>query len=192
MIDNSCSDGGLNGTLELHVEDSCALYSNGTINDFNVTAYARSSGTVTYVCEQDVQCARGWTRYVDDGAEGHDSCLQFTQIDTIMSQAIFWSAVVELNPPGSHAITIGASSMSPNSSMSVTLSQISSSAPLSSFGPPVQNYGVVLVWAGIAQLAGDPGASTGWYWIDGTPAGNLNCGLTGCGVWSTTASPVST
>ena len=41
-------------------------------------------------------------------------------------------------------------------------------------------------WLGCSQLSGSAYMNRGWSWIDGTPAGNLNCGAPderGCGIW---------
>lgn len=169
--------------LEVHTEDSCALYVNGTINDANVTAFARSFGAVSYVCEQDVQCSQGWTHYVDDGGEGRDSCLAMSLQFNVFS----WSAAIALNPPGSHVITIRSPNISANSSLSITIGELNTLAAFTMSEDPAPGFGL----CGFAQLPGYQGTGLGWYWIDGTPADNLKCGSTGCGVWSVGTSPVT-
>lgn len=167
------SDGGLNGTLELHIEDTCALYPNGTINDVNFTAFA-ASGNISYICEIDLQCPGGWIRYIDDGSEGHDSCLFLPKLSArTVATANTWATALSSNPIGSHLLTLSSPVYSPNSAMSLALNTTIANHP-ASFVPD-------RAWVGCTQSS-----SSGWVWIDGTPASNLQHSTVGPqGWWAT-------
>lgn len=162
---------------ELHLEDGCALFTNGTLND--IPLLATSAGNVSFVCKMDIQCSRNWTRYVDDGSEGHDSCLSLSGGSTSISASASWTSAMAMIPHGSHALTISSRNFSGASALS---SAIRTAVTAS-------GYFGSLAYAGCAQSTSSSGTNTGWYWIDGTPANNLNCGGTGCGAWSNSSTP---
>ncbi len=41
-------------------------------------------------------------------------------------------------------------------------------------------------YVGAVRAAGGPPFATGWSWVDGTPATNLNCLTIGCLLWEPT------
>jgi hypothetical protein len=151
-----CSDN--NGGTEAHNADACgqAGSSNGI--------YDVSGALVQkFVCEKEISttlCPPGFAFYQDRGTEGHHSCLFVT------NAAASYSAVAALCPTGTHLLTIG------SSSKFAGLEAFAGSITTSSF--------VGCSQSSTANLAG-----TGWSWVDGTPADNLNCGTAGCGVWNT-------
>lgn len=182
------SDGGRNGTQELHLEDTCALYPNGTLNDVSYSSFA-ASNNVAYICEMDLACPGGWTRYVDDGSEGHDSCLILPLNASSNGPALVdtWATTLTSNPLGSHLLTVISPKYSPNSAMALAVN-----ASIVNSGH-VAALASMWAWVGCTQgpsaPALEPLRGLGWYWIDGTSASNLNCGATGCGWWSSAWPP---
>lgn len=175
----SCSDGGLDGVFELHVEDGCGLMSNGSINDISLSLPANTP----FMCEIDLQCPGRWIRYVDDGSEGHDSCLTvglspYTQFNGLLSYPGnfgSWLSAVNSAPPGSHLITVRSSSHS---------FALNSAIAAAAAGSGTVAY---LAWTGAVQSVNAADFGTGWSWMDGTPSANLNCDNTGtaagCDLW---------
>lgn len=110
------------------------------------------------------QCPLGWTFYQDFGGwERTNSCLQVSR-----ATSSSWSSASTSCPPNSHLLSIRSS---------VTGSGLAAFAGnISSPGAFVGCYQEYLT-----------SPISGWAWIDGTPATNLNCGLEGCGLWSPSA-----
>lgn len=166
-----CSDGGINGTVELHLEDACSLMSDGGVNDSSTFLSLRTP----YMCEIDLQCGQLWTRYVDDGSEGRDSCLTAPLLNNTRSLALAstWFSAVNIVPPGSHLLTIR-----PASRPLALAAAISAISTLTS--------SVFWAWCGAVQSGNFTRSTVGWNWIDGTPSDNLNrlnCGQAGCDLW---------
>lgn len=127
--------------------------------------------TEPYGCEVEVSalCPAGWAHYTDfTGSEGRDSCVKLSG-STVGS----WSSAMAACPPGSHALSIGSSNRTYG-----LLAFATSLAAQSSYS----------IYYGCSQAPGSSQRSRGWSWVDGTPAGNLNCGNgsggDGCGIWA--------
>ena len=139
--------------------------------------YAISGGTLStniqdignsataYMCEIDLACKNGWTRYTDDGSEGKDSCLK------VGSSTNSYATAAGACPALSHLFTFASSSRT-GGIMQAALSLISTQK-----------------WYGCSQDAASTQRAAGWSWIDGTSAANLLCGnpngASGCGAWGT-------
>lgn len=157
-----CSDN--NGGVEVHIEDYCdvlpALMTGLNDHWFNFSGNG-------YVCQQETLpsfCPVGWTYYKDLGYEGHDSCLKVAATTTT-----FWPSGELACAPGSHSLTIA----SFNTSYGLWPFALALLKPSA------------YMFLGCNQSATAATPGSGWAWIDGTPAGNLNCGGggTGCGLW---------
>lgn len=124
-------------------------------------------------CYPDALCPPGWTMYVDDGSEGHASCIGYST-----SVVNFFTAQSACAAGGSHLATITSSS---NSSKLPTL--------LKSWG---RSYLANRFWVGCRQSYAQPFKNFAWYWIDGTSNVNLYNGVngsTGTGLWGTPGQP---
>lgn len=113
-------------------------------------------------------CPVGWTYYKDTlGTEGHDSCLKMTT-----SYATSWSTGMSVCPIGSHGLTIMANSTT-TGLMPFAIALSAQSAYKLNFGCSQSSTALL--------------RAMGWSWVDGTRAGNLNCGGgiggNGCGIW---------
>ena len=111
-------------------------------------------------------CQPGWSRYINDGSELSDSCLQASS-----SSFSTWTAASVGCPAGSHMITVR------------------SSIPASGLAAFVRvSVTAVGLWIGASQSSSALYRNRGWMWLDGTGASNLNCGTNNavsCGVWET-------
>lgn len=125
-----------------------------------------TSGAFKYVCERETDdlCPLGWAFYKDTGGyEGTDSCV-YVGNSTISS----WLTAVSSCPPGSHLLTV--KHTSPN--VGLWPFALSLHADVNKF-------------IGCSQSSSATGRGSGWSWIDGTAATNLNCGsgADGCNLW---------
>ncbi len=118
-----------------------------------------------------------WIHYTDDGTEGHDSCYKAVFVD-IVDVTMSWEQAKAACPAtvyaGSHLITFSGSHP-PNDFTSATGLLGHAMAHLIT-----RTY----YFVGCKQSATATTVSSGWSWIDGTNAGNLNCGGAGCGAWN--------
>lgn len=119
-----------------------------------------STTSSPYVCEIDLTCNSGWSLYTDNGSEGKNSCLKMG------SYATDWNAAKNSCDRGAHLVTIGGSVTS--SGLPAAISTLISGAH---------------VYIGCSGSASNELSS--WAWVDGTPTTRLNCGATGCGLWTT-------
>lgn len=139
---------------------------------------ATQTTSVPYLCEAELssRCpGPGWVYYQDvSGQEGKDSCLLFSSY-TVTSFLVAAASC----PAGSHLLTIGAGQLQYYNSTAATTSSLLTFALSTSAGR--------FTWIGCSQNAAATGKAQGWSWIDGTEAGNLNCGSgngLGCGIWA--------
>lgn len=157
-----CSD---SGGSEVGSENYCRL-SGSTGKMFDVSD-TEPSMLVSTICETEVSpsCPVGWAYYIDDGSEGHDSCLQVS-VYTVSS----WSQANSSCPTGSHLLTVE----STGSELSSKLLRFASS--LFYAGP---------AYIGCYQLSTATTPGSNWNWIDTTSPSNINCGsgMNGCGLW---------
>lgn len=157
--------------MENGAENYC-MTSPGGLNDIS----SPQSPNLTYMCEAEVssRCLSGWVYYQDvSGQEGYDSCLFFSTY-TVSSFAVAAASC----PTGSHLLTIGAGQVAFNDTTSVKGALIRFAMSMSAGR---------MVFIGCSQSATATSKTAGWSWVDGTPAGNLNCGgggTKGCGVWA--------
>lgn len=117
------------------------------------------------VCSQ--SCPSGWTVAADDGNEGHDSCLKLF----LDNNGITWSGARDACvTAGGHLFTVR--NTNKNSALLATAAALSTSTPF---------------FIGLSQSSSATLRNTGWSWVDGTDAGNVNCGsgADGCGLWGT-------
>jgi hypothetical protein len=115
------------------------------------------------------QCASGWTHVADDGIEGVDSCIK------LFSPGFnYTGAQAQCEASGAHLLTLRGKSKS--------ASLMTSARALAATGSLI---------IGCYQLPSAVNKSTGWVWVDGTDASNLNCGTggggEGCNLWNTNA-----
>jgi hypothetical protein len=144
---------------EGHKEDYCSGNSNG-IND-----QADTGNSFRFICETEVssKCPYGWAYYADvDGSETTDSCLYVS-----MYKVSTWVQAVASCPSGSHLLTVRGTS----------------TTGLLTFAGSL--FPSDLFYIGCSQSSTATTRQSGWSWVDGTPATNLNCGsgADGCGVW---------
>ena len=116
------------------------------------------------------QCPDGsWSYYADDsGVEGRDSCYRIAA-----SAPTSWQSAATSCPVGSHLLTI-TSSERRTGIFSAVLSHITALNLAGSSIGCNQSASATITWSG-------------WSWVDGTPASQLNCNSTaapGCGLWS--------
>lgn len=112
------------------------------------------------------QCPSGWTAYLDNGGEGHDSCLYYNSTGTSYAKAAC--------PSGSHLVTVKAVNASVSALYSAVLALTGVNAR---------------VWFGASQAWAQPYKNVGWTWVDGTSSFNLYNGvnnITRYGLWSST------
>lgn len=119
-------------------------------------------------------CTGDWSLYTDDdGSEGVDSCLAWLPVD-----ALDWGSANAACPPGSHLLTIAAPSM-PSALWNLS-STLAAACNQTGFD------GSAFIGCYQSSIARRRGV--GWAWVDGTNAGNLNCGDPdggdGCGLWA--------
>ena len=176
-----CSDA---GTSETQVEDYCSFVVDNLVNQqySNRLSDVAAGDARRYMCEIELTssptptptptpsptpiCQAGWTRYVTDGSELSDSCLQSTS--TFSS----WTAASVGCPAGSHMLSIRASSLPSTGLHRFVETDVHTTG---------EGY------AGASQSSLATVRNRGWAWVDGTDASNLNCGTAnqlGCGVWS--------
>lgn len=150
--------------IDHHNEDYCGtLY--GALNDQSQNAFGFPP--LYTMCETEIQplkCPAGWAHYLDDGSEGVDSCLWLSTY-TVAN----WKQASVACPAGSHLLTLR------------------STGPftLLTYATSLYQVGIASMYIGCSQPSGAGLALTGWAWVDGTSAANLNCGSTGCGAWAT-------
>ncbi len=109
-------------------------------------------------------CLPGWSRYMNDGSELSDSCLQ-------VSGSMFgsWTAASVGCPAGSHMLTVRSSLKTNGLTQFVAVSICTGKC-----------------YAGASQSSTAVYRNRGWAWVDGTDASSLNCGAPdtiGCGLW---------
>ncbi len=112
-------------------------------------------------------CQPGWSRYVNDGSELSDSCVQ--RSGTTFAS---WTAASVGCPAGSHMLT--ARFMSP-----------ASATGLAAFIQTRITSAYIRI--GASQSSTAVYRNRGWAWVDGTDASNLNCGApnaVSCGAWA--------
>lgn len=150
-----CSD---SGGSENHVNDYCVSPDGHLLDD------QTGDNLYNYICEVEVSsyCLPGWAYYLDDGSEGRSSCVQLSSY-TVSS----YDEAVDACPRNAHLLTV--SSTLPHS-------------PLLTFVGSLYVGGVAYV--GCVHDAQSADMNTGWSWVDETPSTALNCGGTGCGLWS--------
>ncbi len=146
---------------ESHEQDSARGTSTGL----------QDSGSASYVsvCEREVSslCPSGWAFYSDaDASEGMQSCVWLSSA-TVTS----WTSANTSCPSGGHLLTV-TSSVATSGLLAFAATLISNST--SSF-------------IGCSQSASATQRGSGWTWVDGTNASNLDCGTgIGCGLWTST------
>ena len=128
---------------------------------------ALDESVTQYACEIDLECESGWTRYVDNGSEGQDSCVWNPAPGEPTTS---WSAAANTCPSGSHLASIMDTEGITNGLAQVVLTLSEGS----------------WTFVGCLQDSATSSIGTGWYWADGTPADNLLCDdyQTGCGIWA--------
>ena len=156
--------------MELHSEDSCTILT--AIND---DLGSSKTGVVPF-CERDTAtdlCPPGWLYYQDDGSEGTDSCIQ-----VYTGYTGGWNSGV--CGPGAHLLTVKGT----DPTKGLTALALSSMPYSAWLGCWQYNYDSAGSWAYLNAVASN------WYWVDGTSASNLNCGVStggsGCNLWSAT------
>ncbi len=151
-------------------EDYCLanVFGSGTLGVIAVRLV--EGNNFASLCEAEVSpsCPFGWTVYVDDGSEGADSCVMIST-GTVST----WAAANASCPAGSHLLTVRSAS---------------TAAGLLPFATSLYRGAGQLVYVGCFQDAAALSRASGWAWIDGTDASNLNCGTgsggDGCGLWN--------
>jgi hypothetical protein len=145
-------------SAELHSEDFCDIYQ-GRVND------GKADVSWPFVCEIDLDCKHGWTRYSDGSAtEGRDSCYMVSP-GTVAS----WAVAKASCPIGSHLLTITGTSKASNSLLGAVRSTMTNGFN---------------AYYGCSQAASATSRFAGWSWVDGTGDANVNCGSIACNVWN--------
>ena len=121
-----------------------------------------------------LSCPVGWRLYVDtSGFEGRDVCLLLAPTPMFWNDANTYCQNVA---PGGQLLT-----SAQQTAISVTGTDIMSIA--TSMLQPHCASGYTLAWiGGQTTVAGT--SPVNWYWVDGTPATNVNCGSKGCNMWA--------
>lgn len=149
---------------------ACCFIRNATSSTVPSTCHAsHPSAQRLCSCYLSAQCPIGWVPYLDNGVEGHDSCLLYN------STKVPFTTALASCPSGSHLVTIKGPSASTSRLYDTVLG--------------VSNYFVTSasVWLGCSQAWAQPYKNYGWSWIDGTSNANLYNGMnniTGFGLWS--------
>lgn len=153
-----CSD--FPGPSEAHLEDFCVIGSDLNDNPGD------SAQPIMCEIESSAQCPRGWAYYRDaTGTEGADSCVLVSPYP-VASWSQADTACTSMGS-GAHLLTVSGSSRSTG---------------LWAFASSVTAGGGVYIGCSQSSEASTPGS--GWSWVDSTSPSNLNCGSTGCDLWS--------
>ena len=159
----------------------CCCDCTGPANTFGATP-GLSSPTCSGYCgpgapsqpgSTECPCPAGFVRYRDvNGTEGQDSCL--SSYSSPNPDGVSWDAAAascESDNTAGHLLTVA-----------YTGHPTPSGTDILSLALRVARIETVWVGATVAPLAPEV-AETTWQWVDSTNTSNLNCGVTGCGVW---------